>query len=259
MVSRGLALVSGSGGVGRTTLAVNLAHIYARTGQKVLLADLCFGWGGLNQFASNLPTLDEILDSEGLPADTVSNSEYGFDLLTSIPPDFLELENDDIKKLAWVLNRICANYDLVIYDMPSGGHPLTLLAAGMSDKVFLVARPDATSFGSAYCLLKALHLVGINTRVRVVFSMVESEDQAASLKTRFDLVSGRYLGYKAASAGFVLRSPELFENDFHSCEIKKSSQSLLRNLELPGLAMFQDGTFLNSNLNAFPGPINQRR
>ncbi len=259
MVNRGLALVSGSGGAGRTTLAVNLAHIYARSGKKVLLADLCFGWGGLNKFSSNLPSLDEILDSEGLPGEMVSNSEYGFDLLTSIPPDFLELENDDVKKLAWVLNRIGANYDLVIYDMPAGGHPLTLLAAGMSERVFLVARPDATSFGSAYCLLKAFHLVGINSRVRVVFSMVESADQAASLKTRFDLVSDRYLGYKAASGGFVLRSPELFENDFYSCEIKKSSQALLQNLELPGLALFQDGTFLNSNLNAFPGAFNQRR
>ena len=184
MVSRGLALVSGSGGVGRTTLAANLSHIYSRSGRKVLLADLCFGWGGLNKFASNLPSFDEILDSEGLPGETVSNSEYGFDLLTSIPPDFLELENDDVKRLAWVLNRISANYDLVIYDTPSGGHPLTLLAAGMSDRVFLFARSDTTSFGTAYCLMKALHFVGINSRVRIVFSKVASEEQAAKLRSR---------------------------------------------------------------------------
>jgi flagellar biosynthesis protein FlhG len=253
----GLALVAGSGGVGRTTLAANLACMYAHSGRKTLLVDFCFGWGGLNRFAFDLPTLEEILESDG--TSIVSSSDHGFDLLTSIPPEFLEFENDDIKKLAWVLNRACSNYELVIYDTPSGGHPLSLLAAGMSRRVFLFARPDTSSFSSAYCLLKAMHLEGINSRIRVVFNFVESGEHAASLKTRFDIASDHFLGLKIQSGGYILRSADLFDGDFCLEEISRSSQALLENLELPGLSPFHDETAFNSTMNTFPGRLNPRR
>jgi cellulose biosynthesis protein BcsQ len=42
---KGLALIAGSGGTGRTTIAANLARYLAEGGQKVLLADLCFEIG----------------------------------------------------------------------------------------------------------------------------------------------------------------------------------------------------------------------
>jgi flagellar biosynthesis protein FlhG len=257
MVSRGMALVAGSGGVGRTTLATNLACMYAKTGRKTLLIDLCFGWGGLNKLAFDLPTFEEILESDGTAV--VSSTDFGFDLLTSVPPDFLEFENDDIKKLAWVLNRVCSNYELVIYDPPSGGHPLALLAAGMSHRVYLFARPDSSSFASAYCLLKAFHLEGINSRIRVVFNFVESEDHAASLQTRFDLASDHFLGLKIQSGGYALRTPELFDGDFCRDEISRSSQALMEHLELPEMPPFQDETAFNSILNTFPGRFHQRR
>lgn len=259
MVNMKVALVAGSGGTGRTTLAANMAHMYAGYGRRALLVDLCFGWGGLNRFASNLPTLSDILECDGKPESIISSTDYGFDLLTCVAPDFVEMEGDDIKKLAWVLDRVCRDYSVIIYDAPSGPHPLSLLASGLSHKVLLFARPDATSFGSAYCLLKALNMEGINSRVSVIFNLVESDDHAVSLKTRFDLVSDRFLGFKVYSSGFVMNRPELFDGEFHIGEINKSSQILLKDIVLPVPAMFQDETSSHSILNTFPGRINHRR
>jgi flagellar biosynthesis protein FlhG len=256
---KALALVAGSGGTGRTTVAVNLAHLLAQDGQKVLLSDLCFGWGGLNSFASKLPTFEDLLESDGNPESIISHSDEGFDLLTCVPPDFIDLENDDFKKLAWVLDRVGSAYDLVIYDTPACGHPLSLLAAGMSDRVFLFTRPDAASFGSSFTLLKSLHLEGINSRIRLICNFAESEAHAASIKTRFDLVSDRYLGIKTSSGGFILRYSELFDRDFQASEINRASQSLLEHLDLTGIVSFQDETPDNSHVNSFPDRIFQRR
>jgi flagellar biosynthesis protein FlhG len=256
---RGLALVSGSGGTGRTTVALNLAGKLAACGQKILLADLCFGWGGLNNFASRLSTFEELIDSDGVADKIVSPTDHGFDLLTCVPPEFVDFENDDFKKLAWVLSRISSTYDLVIYDAPSGGHPLSLLAAGMSDRVFLFARPDANSFGSAYCLLKSLNLEGINSRVRLICNFTESEAHAASLKTRFDLTTDRFLGLKIASGGHILRQNELYDGDFQLSGISRISQTLIDNLDLTGIVTFQDETSDNSDLNNFPDRIFLRR
>jgi flagellar biosynthesis protein FlhG len=256
---RGLALVSGSGGTGRTTVALNLANKLAACGQKILLADLCFGWGGLNSYASNLPSFEDLIDSDGIADKVVSSTDHGFDLLTCVPPEFLDFENDDFKKLAWVLSRITSAYDLVIYDPPSGGHPLSLLASGMSDRVFIFARPDAASFGSSYCLLKSLNLEGINTRVRLIFNLTESEAHAASLKTRIDLATDRFLNFKVASGGFILRNDELMDHDFESSGISRISSNLIDNLDLAGIVTFQDETPDNSNMNTFPDRIFLRR
>lgn len=256
---KGLALISGSGGLGRTTIAVNLAHLLAKGGQKVLLTDLNFGWSGLNRYASTLPSFEDILESDGEAEKIVANTDEGFDLLTCIPPDFLEFENDDFKKLAWVLSRVTPAYDLVIYDPPSGGHPLSLLAAGMCDRVMLFARPDGMSFGSSYCLLRSLHMEGINSRVRAIFNFCETEDHAVSLKTRFDLATERFLGFKVESGGFILRSDELFDGDFLTGELSFASQSLLNHLDLSGIKSLQDETDINSVLNTFPDRINLRR
>jgi flagellar biosynthesis protein FlhG len=256
---KAIAFVAGSGGTGRTTVAANLAHLLAQDGQKVLLSDLCFGWGGLNSFASRLPTFENLLESDGNPESIISHSDDGFDLMTCIPPEFVDLENDDFKKLAWVLDRVGTAYDLVIYDAPSGGHPLSLLAAGMSNRVFLFARPDAASFGSAFTLLKSLNQEGINSRIRFICNFAESENHAASLKTRFDLVSDRYLGFKTISGGYILRCPELFDGDFLTGETNRISQTLLEHLDLAGIVSFQDETTDNSSLNTFPDRIFQRR
>jgi len=129
----------------------------------------------------------------------------------------------------------------------------------MCDRVMLFARPDGMSFGSSYCLLRSLHMEGINSRVRAIFNFCETEDHAVSLKTRFDLATERFLGFKVESGGFILRSDELFDGDFLTGELSFASQSLLNHLDLSGIKSLQDETDINSVLNTFPDRINLRR
>lgn len=251
--ARGIALVSGSGGTGRTTAALNLSYMLAGQGAKVLLADMCFGWGGLISFAADPPTFEILLDSDAEPERIVTHATGGFDLLTSIPPDFLEPSVDDYKKFTWLISRLCFNYDYIIYDTPASGHPLSLLAAGMSRKVLLFIRPDAISFATSYRLLKSLHAEGINERVSTVFTFVNSGGHAASLKTRFDLVTTKFLGLRLASSGFIGVSEALRGEEFVTVTLDSNSIKIIENFSLDECLLLQNETVHERHSRLHPG------
>jgi MinD-like ATPase involved in chromosome partitioning or flagellar assembly len=188
----GIALLSGSGGTGRTYAAFGLAGHIAQCNRKALVLDYNFGWGGLNLTSLELPPYELLLEGdEDTPIITTS---HGFDVLTCQPPQVLSPSTDDLKKIIYLTAKVGNNYDYMIFDPPSGGHPLALLAAGLSEKVFLFACSDDVSIRSSCCLLKSLQAEGLMEKVSVIFSTADSPDAKQSLKSRFDAVARQYLG-----------------------------------------------------------------
>lgn len=237
--AHGIALISGSGGAGRTMSAINLAAHLAVQGKRTLLFDLCLGWGGLNALGNNIAEYEEWLVVENDYSRLLSQTEAGFDLLTCVPPEFLEFEVEELKRIAWLANRYGQDYDYILFDPPSSGHPLALLAAGLSEQTLLFSRPEAPAIASSYCLLKSLYTEGIYSRVKTVFSMVESAEQAHSLKTRFDLLTAQFLGIRIADGGFIFRRACESLEDFSALEINEESRLSIKNIVIQNEHKFQ--------------------
>ena len=256
--AKGLALVSGSGGCGRTTAALNLAAHLAKKGEKILLFDMCFGWGGLNSMMENAPAYEPLLESDE-PETLAQTTTTGFDLLTCIPPDFLNPNEDELKKIAWMAYYLGFKYNNIVFDPPSGGHPLALLSAGLSESVHLFSRPDASSVASSYCLLKSLYAEGIYSRVKVAFSFVDSPEHAASLKTRFDILTNQFLNVQLDDGGFIFRQNTKIDDDFTLSEINEQTISSITNLKLNGQAPFHNATHSETRRLAVPKSNQERR
>ena len=248
--AKGIALLSGSGGNGRTTAALNLAALLASKGQKVLLFDMCFGWGGLNSFVNSVPDYEALLESEE-PETLAFSAPAGFDILTCNPPSFLCPGEEELKKIGWMAYYMGFKYHDIIFDPPSGGHPLALLAAGLSESVFLFSRPEASSVELSYCLLKSLHEEGIFSRVKTAFSFVESFQHAASLKIRFDILTRQFLNIQLADGGFICRRNN-DEEDFSFREISEQTIASVTNLNLNSRPAFQNATRMGTAGRAIP-------
>ncbi len=147
-----LALISQKGGVGRTTIAVNLSYSLARRGWSVLLvdADLQGGVGfsltekskdatGYHDFLTGLAsreTLGEAIIRTRLP---------GLSLLTrgsrrSLDAILADSSGSWFRReaVAEVHRQItAAGADLVVYDLPSGFHPVSAALAQEADALLV--------------------------------------------------------------------------------------------------------------------------
>lgn len=240
--ARGIGFLSGAGGSGRTAAGIGTAATLARRGKKVLLFDLCFGGGGPNIGLKDIPTYEEFLKHERRLKDLIIKTDYGFYAFTCHPPDILKPDIEDLERISNGIDELAHEYETIIFDPPSGGHPLSMLAAGLCDWIYLMIKPEAAAVASSYCLLKTLLAEGLGDRVMTVFSLVDSPEHAASLKSKFDILTRQFMNMKLRDGGFTYRRTETEQEDFFIGDNFEDSIAFVKNIDMNGLESFQSET-----------------
>lgn len=154
-----LALISQKGGVGKTTIAVNLSYSLAKRGWRVLLVDADPQGGvgfSLTEKSKDAPGYyDFLLDArEGASpqlADAIIQTRLpGLSLLTRGSRRALErllqqegstAAMDEARLRGLDQNLVSLGHDLVIYDSPSGLQPLTMSLTRCVDSLLVPQQP----------------------------------------------------------------------------------------------------------------------
>ncbi len=160
-----IAIFAPKGGVGKTTIAFNLAVAAARIGRKVVLLD------GSIQFADmrallrvpadapsilDLPT-DRVVESD--LADVVWRDPSGIDILLA-PPRIEMAEmvmTRDVQKVLSLLRRL---YDLVIIDMSVALDELNLALLDRVDTILEIVTYDSTTIHNTIALADTFRVIG---------------------------------------------------------------------------------------------------
>lgn len=173
-----ICLFSTKGGVGRTTLAANLAVSFAAQGHRAALVDFDLQSGACDFVLGVTP--------EKTIADLVGNADFHnvSDYLTSLSdnlsilpsparPDItLRLESGDAKA---ILVALRADFDFVVVDTPSvlADHVSGVLEA--ADFIGLVAGNDSLSIKNAVFAMQNLALLGYDLQiVRLILNQFDS-------------------------------------------------------------------------------------
>ncbi|MCP4581910.1 MAG: MinD/ParA family protein [candidate division Zixibacteria bacterium] len=200
-----IAILSGKGGVGKSVISLNLALGLGKLGIKTLLFDA--GGGNLVYLTNNMHPEMEPNKSAILPiADNV-------DLYTSIVADSNSLFDDgDIERLLSEIVEVTPEFQCILFDCFTGSGPVPYTLAGLSELSLMVTTPDPTAVAGTYLLARSLYQDGLATRSGLLFNMVESADEAASLKTRFDILTGKFLSHQFEQAGYIRNDSLLAES-----------------------------------------------
>jgi chromosome partitioning protein len=193
-MSRIIAVCSQKGGVGKSSLTVNIGVGLARLGQKVLIVDAdpqsdASASLGLRDMDESDETLSELIAKtmadETLPEGLfIQHQEEGVDILPSnIGLAGVEVQMINIMSREFILKQIISNvsdeYDVILIDnMPSLGM-LTVNSLAVADEVLVPVEASYLPIKGLQQLLKTVGKVRkqINTKLQIggiVFNMVDS-------------------------------------------------------------------------------------
>jgi len=168
------AFVGGKGGVGTTTLAVNVAAVLATTRASVLLLDLHIVYGDAALFlgveprfsvADALENIDRI--DEAFLSGIVAHSKLGLDVLAS--SDRAMAGRLEVRALRRLLDCASRQYQFVVVDVPQSD-PAILDCLDNAAKIVVVANQELATVRSAGRMVTALRQRYGKSTVHVVVS-----------------------------------------------------------------------------------------
>lgn len=152
MTARIIAIASGKGGVGKTTIALNLGFAMASLKKNVLVVDTDVSLPNLDLYTGlekPLITLLEVLNGSA----NIQSAIYSIQMGLNIMPCGSSLEalrSVDIDKLGDIISELKnSEFDYVILDVPAGLSRFSLLPMTYSDEVILIVNPDPASISDA--------------------------------------------------------------------------------------------------------------
>ncbi|MCG9967964.1 MinD/ParA family protein [Pelotomaculum terephthalicicum JT] len=204
---RAIAVASGKGGVGKTSLSVNLALCLAGMGLKVTLFDADLGLANAEVMLGLTPrfSLYEVLYGDKTIDEIIVPGPLGINVISG-GSGCLEMANLDHARRQWLLkmfDRFSAPDDVLIIDNGAGINKNVLGFLAAAGEVIIVVTPDPTSLTDAYALIKVLANYKVHSEVYLVVNRAAGRQEAMRTLSKIQAVAGRFLEIKINSLGWI--------------------------------------------------------
>ena len=206
--ARVIAVTSGKGGVGKTTLSVNLAIALALRGERTLLFDADLGLANVHVLAGVTPrgTLADVAEGRARLEDVAADGPAGVKIICGASGRALlaDPSSDLMDLLTRELRRVGAGFDAMLIDTGAGISSDVLRFLAVADDVVVVATPDLASTLDAYSVVKACLQTGAAGRLHVLVNQVRDPAAAAAVYEKIGGCAERFLGSRPAYLGCLL-------------------------------------------------------
>lgn len=195
-----IAVAGAAGGVGSTSLAVNLASILAASPERaVVLVDLDLTLGDADVYLDTIHefTLADLTRNvERLDAELVRRSLARHKSGLYLLPRPVELDDANLvtpEPLRRVLGLLKATHSHVLIDLSKGYSALDMSALACCDTVLLVTQLDLPCLRNVVRLLKSFRPVpGLSEKVKLVVNRAMPESETIRLKRAEEIVGREF-------------------------------------------------------------------
>ena len=204
--TRVIDITSGKGGVGKSTVSVNLAISMARSGKKVLLFDGDLGLANVNVLLGIIPehNIYEVIRKKKSIQDVVISTSFGIDIIAGANgiSQLANLTDEQRENFMTSLHEL-KGYDVMIVDTGAGVGANVIGLVVPADEVIVVTTPEPTAITDAYGMIKSVVANAGDKPIRLIVNRVPSAVEAKRVADRLISISEQFLKTSVENLGFI--------------------------------------------------------
>ena len=204
---RVIAVTGGKGGVGKSTITVNLAVALANIGRKVLILDADLGLANIDimlGLRSNL-NLHHVISGERTLEEIMLDGPAGIKVIPAASgiKEMAELSPETHAGLVHAFSEISVNIDTLIIDTAAGISDSVTSFTRASQEVVIVVCDEPASITDAYAIIKLLSREHGVFRFRVLANLAEGAQHGKEIYNKILKVTDRFLDVALDYMGYV--------------------------------------------------------
>lgn len=209
--ARVITVTSGKGGVGKSSITLNLAILLSRMGHRVIVLDADFGLANIEIMLGIRPkyNLSDLIYHGKVMRDIISYGPEGVGFISggSGIQEMANLTRDQVYQLIQKMEELDRLADIILIDTGAGVGDAVLEFVAASEEVLLVATPEPTSITDAYALLKLLNRNASfhrsKTEVKMIANQTRDNREANALFEKMGEVISKFLNIEVEYLGGI--------------------------------------------------------
>ena len=202
-----IAITSGKGGVGKSTVSINLAVSLADLGRTVTVVDDDLGLANIDVMLGLSPehNLVDVLDGRCTLDQVLVTGPRGIQLIPAASgvQRMVELGEAERAGLLYAFSQLERRTDVMIVDTAAGIAANTLQFCDASQEVIVVVCNDPASVTDAYATIKVLNQRSGRNRFRILVNQAVNKAEAFALFGKLTEVTYRFLDVSLDYAGAI--------------------------------------------------------
>jgi flagellar biosynthesis protein FlhG len=213
---RVMAVSSGKGGVGKSTVVVNLAVAFDRLGQRVLIMDADLGLANIDVFLGLVPkeNISHVLNGEKRLRDVLVSGPGKIRIMpaSSGVQELTQLTDEQKLLFLEMLDELESDVDILLIDTAAGISDTVLYFNLAAQERIIVVTPEPTSLTDAYALIKVLYTRNGERHFRILSNSVASDRAGKAIFTKLSKVADHFLdGISLDYLGSIPHDPRISE------------------------------------------------
>ena len=193
-----IGIASGKGGVGKTTVSINLAVALAMRGHRVMLLDADMGLANAQiALGAHAPlNISHVLSGQNTLEQVAVTTSQGVRLIpgASGVRDMAALGIEQVAAVIRAFDQLSEPVDYLLVDAAAGLSPSVLEFMAACERRLVVVTDQPSSIADAYALIKVMSSEMGLDEIYLLPNMVEDADAGRILYRRLNDVCGRFLG-----------------------------------------------------------------
>ncbi|MEB0028805.1 MinD/ParA family protein [Pseudomonas sp. MH9.2] len=203
-----IAVTSGKGGVGKTTVSINLSLALSKLGKRVVLLDADFGLSNIDCSLGLNPevTLVDVVEGRCELRDILLRGPSGIRIIPAASGNqsMMNLTTTQHGGLIQAFSDLDDDIDVLVIDTASGIGDLVVNFVRAAREVLVVVCNEPASITNAYAFIRILNRDYSIVRFRILANMVRSQQEGINLFNTLTKMTDAYLDAALHYAGAVI-------------------------------------------------------